>query len=140
MQSDILPYRLRYRSDDKKGNGSVPEEFVSDDVSEEAEKYICCAQCLQPITRPADRMIVNGSHMHTFANPSGVIYEIGCFHSVRGCGHAGPATGEFTWFKGYSWKVTFCGKCLLHLGWLFISVSGGDSFNGLILDRLIEPD
>ena len=130
------PTALRFPADDK--SGTTTKESVSEKEAVKEDKYICCVQCLQPITRPSDRIAVNGSHVHSFANPSGMIYEIGCFQTATGCGYTGPTTDEFTWFKGYSWKVSYCGKCLLHLGWLFIS--GDDSFNGLILDHLIEPD
>ena len=130
------PILFRYPGKDK--GGTTTDVSVSEKETVEAEKYICCVQCLQPITRPSDRIVMNGSHVHTFANPSGIIYEIGCFQSATGCGYAGPASDEFTWFKGFSWKVAYCGKCLLHLGWLFLS--GDHSFNGLILENLIEPE
>jgi hypothetical protein len=32
------------------------------------------------ITSPAERIVVQGSHQHTFANPHGIIYEIGCLN------------------------------------------------------------
>jgi hypothetical protein len=129
------PLLFRYPAKDK--SGTTTQESVSEKEVVEEDKYICCAQCLQPITRPSDRIVVDSSHIHTFANPSGVVYEIGCFQSAIGCGYAGPVSDEFTWFKGFGWKVSYCGKCLLHLGWLFLS--GDNSFNGLILDRLVEP-
>jgi len=102
------------------------------------EAYILCRQCRQPITRPAERIDVQGAHRHTFANPHGLVFEIGCFKDAVGCGYAGTATDEFTWFAGYRWRVCFCAACLTHLGWIFSS-AGGSAFHGLILDRLIEP-
>ena len=106
--------------------------------SPEEEEYILCRQCRQAITKPADRIVMQGSHRHTFANPHGIVFEIGCFKSVRGCGYAGNASDDFSWFAGYSWRVCFCNMCLTHLGWMF-SLKGLDTFYGLILDRLIEP-
>jgi hypothetical protein len=82
---------------------------------------------------------VQGAHHHTFANPHGIVYEIGCFKSAQGCGYAGPPSTEFTWFSGYAWRVSFCTMCLTHLGWVFIAGSG-DSFHGFILERLIQPE
>jgi hypothetical protein len=48
----------------------------------------------------------------------------------------GGASAEFSWFSGYRWRVALCGRCLGHLGWRF---EQGDSFYGLILDRLLFP-
>ena len=81
---------------------------------------------------------MNGSHRHTFANPHGIIFEIGCFKQASGCAAVGPPSAEFTWFAGYRWQPGLCVACLIHLGWVF-SAAGGDGFHGLILERLIEP-
>jgi len=113
-------------------------EKEAEERSPEEEEYILCRQCHRAITKPADRIAMQGSHRHTFANPHGIVFEIGCFRSVKGCGYAGVASDDFSWFAGYSWRVCFCSTCLTHLGWMF-SLKGGDSFHGLILDRLIAP-
>jgi hypothetical protein len=121
------------------GTGRSPAETVEDKTVEEEDAYIVCRHCNQMITRPADRILKDGLHRHTFANPHGIVYEIGCFSSAIGCGYSGPPTFEFTWFKGYQWRIAVCAACLTHLGWLFTS-SSGDQFHGLILDRLKQPD
>jgi hypothetical protein len=108
----------------------------AEDQQAEDEEYILCRQCLHVITSPTERIPVEGSHEHTFANPHGIVFEIGCFGSVTGCGYAGPFSNEFSWFKGFSWRVAVCIRCLTHLGWLFSS-TGYESFHGLILDRLV---
>ncbi len=113
-------------------------EKQAEEQSPEEEEYILCRQCHQAITKPADRIVMQGSHRHTFANPHGIVFEIGCFRSVKGCGYAGIASDDFSWFAGYSWRVCFCLMCLTHLGWMF-SLKGLDTFYGLISDRLIEP-
>ncbi len=136
----ISAYLFRVPSE-KKGN-SLPESVVEDETEEKAtetKQLILCRQCLQVITSASERIEMQGSHKHTFANPHGLVYEIGCFRSVTGCGYAGPPAAEFSWFPGYSWRVSVCSGCLTHLGWLFIS-QGSESFSGLILDRLIEPE
>jgi hypothetical protein len=130
-------FLFRIPSRDPTGTGA--DTVVIEEQEPEEEKYIRCFDCGNPITHPSERISIDGSHAHTFANPSGIIYEIGCFRSVGGCGYIGPATDEFSWFKGYSWKVAYCGKCLKHLGWLFISPAS-DPFHGLILDRLTDPE
>jgi len=103
-------------------------------IDEEEEPVLRCARCGHFITRPAEGISVNGSHRHTFVNPHGLMFEIGCFQAAPGCAHLGRATGEFTWFPGYQWRVAVCAGCLFHLGWRF--VSSGTSFHGLILDHL----
>ena len=118
--------------------GDVPEEDVEDAPEKEEEPYILCRQCSQAITRPTDRISKQGAHQHTFANPHGIVYEIGCFRSATGCGYTGPATDEFSWFPGYEWRVAVCRSCLTHLGWVF-AAADRDRFFGLILDRLKEP-
>jgi hypothetical protein len=122
---------------DAEGDIAVMEE-TDEEMESEEEAFILCRQCRQAITRPDDRITVQGAHRHTFANPHGIVFEIGCFQNVQGCGYAGAASDEFTWFAGYSWRVCFCRMCLTHLGWGFSS-RGGHVFHGLILDRLIEP-
>jgi hypothetical protein len=120
------------------------EEEADIDIADETEKspsgpekYILCRQCTQVITSSDERISVEGSHFHTFANPHGVVFDIACFRSVIGCGYAGPPSDEFTWFKGFSWRIAVCGMCLTHLGWLFIS-GGDDNFHGLIRNRIAE--
>ena len=130
---------LRVPSDKpgEEGETTILEKEAEDQAPEE-EEYILCRQCHQAITRPIDRLSIQGAHRHTFANPQGIVFDIGCFRNVLGCGYAGAASDEFTWFAGYSWRVCYCTMCLTHLGWLFSS-TGGDTFHGLIVDRLIEP-
>ena len=122
---------------DAEGDIAVLEKEAEEPEPEE-EEYIICRQCRQAITRPDDRIAMQGAHRHTFANPHGVVFDIGCFKNVIGCGYAGAASDEFTWFAGYSWRICYCAMCLTHLGWIFSSTSG-DVFHGLILDKLIEP-
>jgi hypothetical protein len=102
----------------------------------EREELLLCRQCHQMIARPADQISVNGAHRHVFANPHGLVYEIGCFRAITGCGYIGGMSTEFAWFAGYAWRILACTGCLSHLGWVF-SAGGGDRFYGLILDQLI---
>jgi hypothetical protein len=140
-QGGISCLRHLLREPGQKNQEQQPAAIAEDSSKEKTsdpEKFILCRQCNQVITTRDDKLSVHGSHYHTFANPHGLVYDIGCFRAVIGCGYAGPPSDEFTWFKGYRWRVTVCGMCLTHLGWLFMSGSG-DNFHGLILDRIIEP-
>lgn len=118
------------------GFGTSIEDEVKEKVSSDDEDFILCRQCLQVITHPSERTEVQGSHEHTFANPAGILFQIGCFRSAVGCTQVSPPTDEFSWFRGFSWRITVCSTCLTHLGWLFVS-PGGRSFHGLILNRLV---
>ena len=116
-----------------------PIFFVEDKTEDKKQgkgEHILCRQCLKIITNPAEIIAVEGSHQHTFTNPQGVLFQIGCFRLAEGCAYLGPSTEEWSWFRGFSWRISVCRKCLTHLGWLYTS-PGTESFHGLIRDRLI---
>jgi hypothetical protein len=141
MQKEAEPICLLRRPSEKHG-GEKPEDIVeaaSEEEAAEEDEHILCRQCRKIITHPAEQIQINGAHQHTFANPHGIVYQIGCFGSAMGCGSVGPVTDEFTWFPGYNWQIAVCGSCLTHLGWTFFS-GGGGRFYGLILDHLIFPN
>jgi hypothetical protein len=139
LHTDIYAYRKPADKPAGTGTHGQIEEQVEEKATGNDERFLLCSQCRQIITRPAERIEVTGAHQHTFANPHGIVYEIGCFRTAMGCGHTGPTTDEFTWFPGFKWRIAICTRCLTHMGWLFIA-GGGEQFHGLILDRLIESD
>jgi hypothetical protein len=124
----------------EKAPGSAPTAGQSPAVLDRTDSgaFLLCAGCRNPITPRQAAISVNGAHQHTFANPYGLVFTIGCFRQAPGCGAAGQATAEFSWFAGYSWQVAVCAACLAHLGWRFSA--DGSVFYGLILDRLVESD
>lgn len=111
-----------------------PDSAVKDKT--DRQRALLCSRCLHPITSRQEETAVNGRHTHVFANPGGMVFEVGCFRSASGCGHAGLPTLEFTWFDGYAWQVAVCSGCVSHIGWYYTSSDG--SFYGLILNRLID--
>ncbi len=128
----------------KKTDGRVPVIIGKEEVTEKEEdddkkdkRLLLCKFCKNKITSRENAIEINGSHKHTFFNPSGIVFEIGCFAQAFGCANRGSPTLEFTWFSGYSWRFSMCGKCLMQLGWQYQSMDG-KGFYGLILDNLIE--
>lgn len=111
-----------------------PHGSQQTDSAAEHEPRLLCARCRHAITRRSRQIAVNGAHTHTFTNPHGLTFHIGCYRDAPGCTEAGTATTEFTWFPGYAWRFAECGGCGVHLGWLFTSTA--DGFYGLIVDRL----
>jgi hypothetical protein len=139
LPASLLPF-LRAPSKEKPAKGTTSHTEDEDIVRyPERQGPVLCSQCRTMITSTTEIMSIQGSHGHTFANPEGILFQIGCFRSAPGCGHIGEATEEWSWFKGFRWRVALCRGCLTHLGWLYASGSG-DQFHGLILNRLVFPD
>jgi hypothetical protein len=130
------PYALRPKTgrDSFEETGSQIERYTA---STEEKRWIVCRQCAQRLSRPGERIAVGGTHRHTFANPNGIVFEIGCYNMVTGCAFIGPPSYEFPWFPGHSWQIAICSSCQTHLGWIFRGQAGAQ-FVGLILDRIRE--
>jgi hypothetical protein len=104
--------------------------------SADEARGLVCAACLSTVSHPSQRIPVQGQHEHTFVNPAGFVYRIGCFATASGACPFGVPSEEHTWFAGYAWRMAVCGGCGEHLGWLF--EGSGPSFWGLILEKLRE--
>lgn len=133
-----VPLKSRHPADGRGGAGGArPRPHPDPAPVDSPEPVIVCRACGFTICRPDDAIPMAGAHRHTFANPHGIVFEIGCFRNAPGCAGVGPATDDFTWFAGYRWRIAICAACHEHLGWRFEGDS--DSFHGLILDRLVFP-
>lgn len=97
---------------------------------------IICRECGNPVTAPHFVITVNRHHRHTFINPAGITYQIGCFSYAEGCIVYGEPVIDNTWFAGFAWNYSLCSNCQVHLGWHF--QNNGESFFGLILDLLVD--
>lgn len=121
------------------GSGGQGERSVQQsalDSDRMPSPLLLCAACGHHVTSRKDQIVVHGAHQHTFANPHGMVYRIGCFAAAPGACGSGLETSDFTWFEGYVWQVQGCGGCGVHLGWRFSRT--GHQFHGLIVDRLVE--
>jgi len=119
----------------KLDSDTVEESQVK--TKNEDKKEILCSFCNHPVTDFDMQISVNHSHQHIFANPHGLVFEIGCYKNAKGCKTVSSFSTEFTWFPGYAWKIAVCNSCSSHLGWRFIS--SDHSFYGLILEKLVIP-
>lgn len=122
-----------------KSNQGKPRTDPTEKISPAHHGLVLCRQCLHVITSPEQQKIINGSHVHTFANPDGIVFEIVCYRDAWGCGYIGPASPEFTWFSGYVWRIAVCANCHIHMGWRF-SNANDHYFHGLITSRLIVKE
>lgn len=127
------PYHLFQESRQK---GSTKVTVQDESVAIESEAVYYCGVCRHLIATAAQMTAVNGQHRHVYANPVGNVFEIGCFNKAPGCISQGIPTTECTWFVGFSWRYSLCGKCHTHLGWKYTSHNHG-SFWGLILNMLV---
>lgn len=96
---------------------------------------LVCARCAHAVTTTAERIEVDGSHEHSFVNPGGIRFRIGCFAQAQ-CRGEGGFSEEFTWFPGHSWRIQVCPGCRELLGWFY--KAEGSRFYGLILVQLRE--
>ena len=108
----------------------------SQDGTGERRGHLVCAACRALITRESARIAVQGDHEHSFFNPHGLVFRIGCFSEAPGCLPVGLPSSDFSWFPGHHWQIVHCRRCEAHLGWCFLN-GGNPVFLGLILNRLV---
>ena len=118
------------------GQGAPLQDAIADAVEDRAPAGLYCRACGLRITGEDQRIAVNGSHTHTFFNPAGHVFEVGCFSQAPGCLVSAESSLHFTWFAGYAWRPAFCSGCAVHLGWRFERGDGG--FFSLILPSLTD--
>jgi hypothetical protein len=111
------------------------EEKTKPAETEGGREILACASCRRPITSGAARIRVGDAHAHSFVNPHGLEFRIGCFGLASGLLTIGDPETFWSWFPGYAWQIEVCAACHQHLGWEFRS--SDHRFHGLILDRLI---
>jgi hypothetical protein len=138
MDPRPVPRAVSLKSEAERGTGGLAVTGPEAADSEPRGRVLACAACQRPITSDAGRITVAGRHEHTFANPFGYAYHIGCFSTAGGLTRVGPASAEFAWFVGHTWQIEQCTGCGEHLGWLFRG--SASAFHGLILDRLVEVE
>jgi hypothetical protein len=130
-----IPLEALQQFDNRLLKDVIREEDARDETDVQ-RNHILCKTCGNAITSEADSIAIYGSHEHTFVNPMGLTFHIGCFSNAGGCHIMGAPTAEYTWFPGFTWSYVVCSSCFTHLGWHYNS--GGSGFFGLILDQLVR--
>ena len=121
-----------------------PKNKPSDEVVIKSEKkfgivegqQILCENCGNIITGPEQIITVNDHHRHTFLNPEGLVFQVGCFSHADGCLIDDQPALENTWFTGFTWSISICSNCMVHIGWFY--QKDDTHFFSLILDRLVD--
>lgn len=129
--------RPRLLFDKLSGPDIVSKTYLESDNALTQGKALHCAFCHSIITWQASAIDQLGRHIHTFENPGGYEFTIGCFARAY-CMQVGTPEKEWSWFPAYHWQYALCHQCHEHLGWYYRSATQSNSFFGLILDRLIS--
>ncbi len=118
---------------------NAPAVLPRPSEDEPPDRVLACAVCLHALTHTGARTTRDGVHEHTFANPYGCVFRVGCFTSAAGCRGTGEPVLAHSWFPGFAWTIQECGRCAEHVGWSFAGAAGA-AFFALILDRLVEVE
>eukprot|EP00644_Phytophthora_capsici_P002430 jgi/Phyca11/543102/estExt2_Genewise1Plus.C_PHYCAscaffold_110141 len=93
------------------------------ELLEQVEDDIFCSMCGSFLanTRDIFSMTARGTAGGTFVNPGGHVFQVLTLREVDRAHVFMDMTRstEDTWFAGYSWTITHCNSCYLHLGWRF---------------------
>jgi hypothetical protein len=118
------------------GTKALPEGAADAEQAPEEERWLRCAACGGRITPARARLEVNGSHEHSFMNPSGLRFVVACYAVAPGCVPDGAPSTVWTWFPGRAWQIALCSGCGVHLGWSF-HADDTAPFHGLVRDRIV---
>lgn len=100
------------------------------------EEVVLCRTCGVLVSTGRWRISVNGAHEHVVFNPAGRLFRVWCFSEAPGAVAYGPASLDFTWFRGHPWQIALCQGCRSHLGWCF-TTAGVPAFYGLSAAALV---
>jgi len=70
------------------GTQALPEGAEKPEGATEEERWLRCAACGARITPERARIDVNGSHEHSFMNPSGLRFVVSAGMAIDGSGMA----------------------------------------------------
>jgi len=111
--------------------------FENEEDDKILQKNLVCAVCGHPVTKVLEKIKIRGRHDYGFTN-LGYLIQLGCFSNAPGCIGYGGISHGYSWFRGHSWQIQLCGKCLSQLGWKYMSEH--DSFYALVFKMLREEE
>ena len=112
LEGEISPYLLRGEQDLVEMDSQNIEDSSEEEVKN--EKVYRCKLCDHKITTLSQQIEMAGGDRHTFLNPGGKVFHIGCFQNASGCVVVGLPSIEWSWFQSFSWKVALCEVCSNH--------------------------
>lgn len=118
--------------------GASPSRGIETGAADGGKGAVVCLACGHRLAGADAKISVAGTHTHTFMNPGGYVFEIGCYRDAPGAAGAGAPSAEWSWFPGHVWQIALCRGCRAHVGWSFTGEGGG--FFGLVLDRIGESE
>lgn len=115
-------------------------DLVTDIVVDESSGGVAyyCARCGSFMTRASLGIRMNGAHEHVVFNPAGMVFRVVCFKDTPGAVAVGNSSDQFSWFKGFTWRIALCKTCDSHVGWMFEGTGAPAVFFGLIRAMLVE--
>ena len=116
---------------------------IEDDSEKKDPKEYHCVVCGASLSDSDALFRVNGSHKHSFVNPSGVRCNFLTFSECRNILAHEELYKEHSWFPGYGWRFLLCQGCHQHLGWKWDSISGDahpTGFYGLLLNAIRQEN
>lgn len=105
----------------RRGPSSSRSQAVrsNESLAEGSEGWVRCATCAARLAHQSWMLGEGGRAPLVFKNPHGIVFYLLLVARVVGAHFEGPPTSEFTWFRGYAWRVGYCSQCQTHVGWHF---------------------
>lgn len=98
-------------------------ERLYDIVHIMAALQLRCCECDVELAHAKD--VINMSEegiAALFVNPHGYVHDMVTLRKVSAVTDEGAPTAEHSWFHGYAWQLSYCERCLQHVGWCFSAV------------------
>ncbi|XP_059611561.1 protein cereblon [Phlebotomus argentipes] len=86
--------------------------------------YYHCIECQQKVAKFSEVFAMSKDGVQaSYCNPGGFIHDTVTLFGVElnAVIVERSKSTQFSWFPGYAWKITVCGRCHRHLGWQFVA-------------------
>jgi len=111
-------------------------------------RVLVCRRCGLQLGQGADIFSMSKEGPQSaFVNPGGAVHETLTLYKAKNLRLHGQPSTDHSWFPGYAWTITECGRCGDHIGWKFTATSrrlSPDKFYGIsrrnIVPKLEVPE